>query len=115
MQIKTCLNCGRYFIPTFRQNEIYCDLKNVDGTPTCRDKFISIYFQSSNYTMYFRLVCLAWIRSNNCIESDYHNKNTEKDIEILLEIELKKDEPTVDDEIFDFRLCFVLPLVKIFL
>lgn len=38
LQIKTCLNCGRYFIPTFRQNEIYCNLKNVDGTPTCRDK-----------------------------------------------------------------------------
>ncbi len=36
--IKTCQNCGRYFIPTFRQNEIYCNLKNVDGTPTCRDK-----------------------------------------------------------------------------
>lgn len=36
--IKTCQNCGRYFIPTFRQNEIYCDLKNVDGSPTCRDK-----------------------------------------------------------------------------
>lgn len=36
--IKTCQNCGRYFIPTFRQNEIYCNLKNIDGTPTCRDK-----------------------------------------------------------------------------
>lgn len=38
LSIKTCQICGRYFIPTFRQNEIYCDLKNVDGTPTCRDK-----------------------------------------------------------------------------
>lgn len=36
--IKTCQNCGRYFIPTFRQNEIYCNLRNVDGTPTCKDK-----------------------------------------------------------------------------
>lgn len=24
--IKTCQNCGRYFIPTHRQNEIYCNL-----------------------------------------------------------------------------------------
>ena len=35
--IRTCQNCGRYFIPTFRQNEIYCDFLNKDGT-TCRDK-----------------------------------------------------------------------------
>ena len=38
LPIKTCQICGRYFIPTFRQNEIYCDLKNVDGSSTCRDK-----------------------------------------------------------------------------
>ena len=38
LQIKTCLNCGRYFIPTYRQNEIYCDLANVDKSPTCREK-----------------------------------------------------------------------------
>lgn len=38
LPIKTCQNCGKYFIPTFRQNEIYCDLPNVDGSHTCRDK-----------------------------------------------------------------------------
>ena len=38
LQIKTCLNCGRYFIPSYRQNEIYCDLVNVDQSPTCREK-----------------------------------------------------------------------------
>lgn len=38
LPIKTCQICGRYFIPTFRQNEIYCDLENVDGSPTCREK-----------------------------------------------------------------------------
>ena len=38
LQIKTCLNCGRYFIPSYRQNEIYCDLQNVDQSPTCREK-----------------------------------------------------------------------------
>ena len=38
LQIKTCLNCGRYFIPGYRQNEIYCDLVNVDQSPTCREK-----------------------------------------------------------------------------
>ena len=38
LQIKTCLNCGRYFIPNYRQNEIYCDLANVDKSHTCREK-----------------------------------------------------------------------------
>ena len=38
LQIKTCLNCGRYFIPTYRQSEIYCDLANVDKSPTCKEK-----------------------------------------------------------------------------
>ena len=38
LQIKTCLNCGRYFIPNYRQNEIYCDLANVDQSPTCKEK-----------------------------------------------------------------------------
>ena len=47
LPIKTCQICGRYFIPTFRQNEIYCDLKNVDGTPTCRDKGASETYKKS--------------------------------------------------------------------
>lgn len=34
--IRTCQNCGRYFIPN-KLNEIYCDFLNKDGT-TCRDK-----------------------------------------------------------------------------
>ena len=38
LQIKTCLNCGRYFIPSYRQNEIYCDLANVDQSSTCKEK-----------------------------------------------------------------------------
>lgn len=38
LPIKTCQICGRYFIPTFRQNEIYCDLPNADGSSTCKEK-----------------------------------------------------------------------------
>lgn len=53
----------------------------------------------SNLLSVFRLLFDRKYRANNCIESDYHNKNTEKDIEILLEIELEKDKPTIDDEI----------------
>ena len=36
--IKTCKHCGRNFIPVSRKDEIYCDLPNIDGSPTCREK-----------------------------------------------------------------------------
>ena len=47
LPIKVCQNCGRYFIPTFRQNEIYCDLPNVDKSATCREKGASETYKKS--------------------------------------------------------------------
>ncbi len=35
--IKKCQNCGMYFIPNSRLDEIYCDYPKLDGK-TCRDK-----------------------------------------------------------------------------
>ena len=37
LPIKTCQYCGRYFIPSIRQDELYCDLPNRDGK-SCREK-----------------------------------------------------------------------------
>ena len=37
LPIKTCKYCGRYFIPSIRQDEIYCNLINEDGK-SCREK-----------------------------------------------------------------------------
>lgn len=34
--IKTCENDGKYFIPTHRVDEIYCDYKHLEGS-TCKD------------------------------------------------------------------------------
>lgn len=36
LTIRTCQNCGKYYIPN-KLNEIYCDFLHVDGT-TCREK-----------------------------------------------------------------------------
>lgn len=68
----------------------------------------------SNLLSVFRLLFDRKYRANNCIESDYHNKNTEKDIEILLEIELEKDKPTIDDEIVISKIgqCGILSSEK---
>ena len=35
--IKKCKRCGRYFIPNVRNDEIYCDIQNIDGSSTCRE------------------------------------------------------------------------------
>lgn len=37
LPIKSCQYCGRYFIPSVRQDELYCDLPNEDGK-SCREK-----------------------------------------------------------------------------
>lgn len=37
LPIKKCQICGKYFIPTSRQDEIYCDFQDEDGK-TCREK-----------------------------------------------------------------------------
>ncbi len=47
LPIKKCQNCGRYFIPTVRQTEIYCDLENVDGKPTCREQGASLTYKKN--------------------------------------------------------------------
>lgn len=47
LQIKTCVNCGRYFIPSTRQNEIYCELPNIDHSPTCREKGANEQYKKS--------------------------------------------------------------------
>lgn len=47
--VKECQNCGRYFIPQNKISEVYCDLPNVDGSPTCREKGAR---QTYNKTLY---------------------------------------------------------------
>lgn len=36
--IKKCQNCGKYFIPTSKESEIYCDIMYYDKERTCRVK-----------------------------------------------------------------------------
>ncbi len=45
--IKQCENCNRYFIPVNRQAEIYCDLPNLDNTPTCREKGARLTYKNN--------------------------------------------------------------------
>lgn len=35
--IKNCQNCGKYFIPTTKQTEIYCDITYFENERSCRD------------------------------------------------------------------------------
>ena len=33
--ISVCQNCGRYYLQ-YSAKEVYCDLPNLDGSPTCK-------------------------------------------------------------------------------
>ena len=57
--IKKCQNCGMYFIPSFRLDEIYCDYPKEDGK-TCRDKGAILSYnkrlqEKTPYTEYRKL------------------------------------------------------------
>lgn len=51
IRIKKCQNCGKYFIPVYKQNEIYCDFENVDGTPSCRERGASETYKKNLETV----------------------------------------------------------------
>ena len=57
--IKRCQNCGMYFIPSFRLDEIYCDYPKKNGK-TCRDQGAILSYnkrlqEKSPYTEYRKL------------------------------------------------------------
>ncbi len=57
--IKKCQNCGMYFIPSFRLDEIYCDYPKEDGK-TCRDQGAILSYnkrlqEKTPYTEYRKL------------------------------------------------------------
>lgn len=57
--IKKCQNCGMYFIPNFRLDEIYCDYPKADGK-VCRDKGAILSYnkrlqEKTPYTEYRKL------------------------------------------------------------
>ena len=57
--IKKCQNCGMYFIPSFRLDEIYCDYPKTNGK-TCRDQGAILSYnkrlqEKNPYTEYRKL------------------------------------------------------------
>ena len=57
--IKICQNCGMYFIPSFRLDEIYCDYPKTNGK-TCRDQGAILSYnkrlqEKNPYTEYRKL------------------------------------------------------------
>lgn len=46
LPIKTCQNCGKYFIPTSRQDEVYCEFPDENGK-TCKEKGASLTYKKN--------------------------------------------------------------------
>lgn len=103
--IKTCQNCGRYFIPTYRQNEIYCDLRNIDETPTCRDKGASETYKKNlenvpallEYRRSYQQKIMVVYRNkeNKQIKKDFEKWKKEAQNKIKLFKQGKLDEDTL--------------------
>lgn len=78
IQIKQCANCGRFFIPSKRSDEIYCDRINKNGK-TCKDIGYSKKIKEDPFKNIFttaRKTQHARIRYNKHIK-DYKEKHYE--------------------------------------
>lgn len=78
IQIKQCANCGRFFIPSKRSDEIYCDRVNENGK-TCKDIGYSSKIKEDPFKVAFtkaRKTQHARIRYNKHIK-DYKEKHYE--------------------------------------
>ena len=47
--IKNCENCGKYFMPTTKQTEIYCDIIYAEKDNSCRDIGAGIKFKQNKH------------------------------------------------------------------
>lgn len=78
ISIKQCVNCGRFFIPSKRSDEIYCDRINENGR-TCKDVGYSSKIKEDPFKNIFttaRKTQHARIRYNKHIK-DYKEKHYE--------------------------------------
>ena len=78
ISIKQCANCGRFFIPSKRSDEIYCDRVNENGK-TCKDIGYSSKIKEDPFKVAFtkaRKTQHARIRYNKHIK-DYKEKHYE--------------------------------------
>ena len=105
--IKRCQNCGMYFIPTSRLDEIYCDYPKSDGK-TCREKGA---FQAYNerlkqnkalaeYRRLYQLKSMAVGRNkdNKQMKKDFENwKKDAKD-----RVNKLKHGVLTEDEVYDW-------------
>lgn len=110
LPIKTCQNCGKYFIPTFRHNEIYCDFKNIDGSSTCREKGASETYKKNlenipallEYRRTYQQKVMAVYRNKE-------NKQMKKDFEkwkkeAQAKIKLFKQGKVTEDELYKWMM-----------
>jgi len=110
LPIKTCQNCGKYFIPTYRQNEIYCDFPNLDGSSTCREKGASETYKKNlenipalleyrrNYQK--KIMMVYRNKDNKQLKKDFDKwKNTAQ-----AQIKLFKQDKLTEDELYKWML-----------
>lgn len=105
--IKKCQNCGMYFIPSSRLDEIYCDYPKENGK-TCREQGAILSYnkrlqEKSAYTEYRKL----YQQKFNFVNKNKNDKQLKKDFETWKKLakekmtKLKHNELT-EDEVYEW-------------
>lgn len=107
-QIRTCQNCGRYFIPN-KLNEIYCDFLHKDGT-TCRNKGAGQTYKKNLENIpglleYRR----TYNKKFNAVSRNKQDKKLKEDFEkwkISAQVEIKKFKQNIitAEELYDWMI-----------
>lgn len=117
MPIKTCQNCGRYFIPTSRQDEVYCEFPDEKGK-TCKEKGATLTYKKNlesspallEYRRMYQKKFMNVVRNRD-------NKELKEEFDIwkmLAQIEVKKfkDGKITEDELMVWLRETKLNIIK---
>lgn len=106
--IKTCQNCGRYFIPN-KSNEIYCDFLKPDGT-TCRNKGAGATYKKNLENVPALLEYRrTYNRKLNTVSRNKENKELKEDFDkwkkaAQKQIRLYKQELITEEDLYDWMI-----------
>lgn len=107
LPIKKCQYCSRYFIPSVRQDELYCDLPNEDGK-SCREKGAKQTYKKNlensiallEYRKAYQKKFMSVSRSNGDKQLEKDFENWKKAAQAL--IRAYKHEQITEDELYQW-------------
>ena len=109
LPIKKCQYCSRYFVPSVRQDELYCDLQNEDGK-SCREKGAKQTYKKNlenstallEYRKAYQKKFMSVSRSNGDKQLEKDFENWKKAAQAM--IRAYKHEQITEDELYKWMI-----------